>query len=517
MRIIIYARVSREEQASEEKYSIPYQIETLTKLANENGWDIVADPHKYSDDEGASGQNIEGRTGMQRIFEDASKDIFDVVLVTDYDRLARTLGSSLYIAEQLLKIGVQVYSLAQPTKIYNPGEIEKYDDNRLIIQAVSALKSSLDISTVRRRYRFGMIGRVKKGLITHGSPYGYKKEVIVVDGEVVGEKYVTIPLEEDVVKRIFDSYLNGIGMLRIAEALNDEKIPSPAGKTWCKAAIGYILGNEVYTGIVIWSKKKDVKRSRVLKPRSEWIINDSGTHKSIISKEVFNQARALRESKVKFGGKTSGAAYLLTGLLRCGYCGGPMYTKLHKVGPKNSLRARAYVCANHEGRRTCEHYNSIHCDELDLKVLQEIKKLASQPETREAFIKAQQIDQLKDIQKEIETKKKELDKIKLRYSKQVEAWEKGVFSLEEFALHKQRLQAEESVLQTELDKLIASNKRVASAKEMFEQLEEILGKIEDYIKSQENLKKIKQILMLIVERIEFRNKEHEIKILFKLQ
>jgi len=517
MRAIAYARVSGEEQAAPDKYSIPDQVKRISDYVASKGWDLVADPHKYSDDEGASGQNIEGREGIQRILEDASKNIFDVVVISDYDRLARTIGSSLFITEQLYKKGIQVFSLSQPTQVYNPGQIDKYDDTRTIIQSMSALKASLDISTVRRRYRSGMIGRVKRGLITHGAPYGYKKEVIVNNGLVVGVQYVIEPAKAQVVKRIFDSYLNGQGMLRIAESLNKDTILSPSNKPWCKAAIGYVLGNEAYKGCIVWSRKRDIRHSRAFKPRSEWIINENGNHEPIIPKEIFNQVYALRESKVKFGGKTSGAAYLLTGLLKCGYCGGPMYTKLHKVGPKNSLRARAYCCANHEGRRTCEHYNSVHCDELDLMVLKEVKKLASQPETREAFIKAQQIDQLKDINKEIETKRKTLNKMKDRYIKQVDAYEKGVFSLEEFALSKQRLQAEEGVYQAELENLLETSKRVESAKERFGQLEEILCGIEGYISSHDNIKRMKQVLMLLIDKIEFKNKEQELRITFKLK
>lgn len=516
MRAIIYARVSREEQAAPDKYSIPDQVKRLTELAKKKGWDIVTDPYIYSDAEGASGQAIDNQDGLKKILEEAGKNVFDIVLVTDYDRLSRRIGNSLFIIDQLYQKGVQVYSLSQPTQVYAPGEVEKYDDNRVIVQTFSALKATLDISTVRRRYRAGMIGRVKRGLITHGCPYGYKKKVVVNGGSVVEEKYAPVPPEASVVKRIFDCYLNGMGMLKIAEELNRDDILSPSGKPWCKAAVGYVLGNEVYIGNIVWSKKKDLKHSRVLKPRSEWIIG-KGKHKPIISKKIFSQAKALRASKAKFGGKASGATYLLTGLLKCGYCGGPMYTKLHKVGPKNSGRARAYICANHEGRRTCKHYNSVHCKDLDLKVLQEIKKLASQPETRKAFIKAQQIDQLKDITREIKVKKRALEKMKGRYLKQVEAYEKGVFALEEFALNKQRLQAEDGVLQAELDNLLETSKRVESAKERFEQLDEILGSIEEYIKSQENIKKIKQILMLLIERIEFKNKKGEIKIFFKLK
>ena len=55
-----------------------------------------------------------------------------------------------------------------------------------------------------------------------------------------------------VVKRIFELAEAGTGMLQISRTLNDEGIPSPAGKRWSKNVILYILRNEVNTGILVW-------------------------------------------------------------------------------------------------------------------------------------------------------------------------------------------------------------------------------------------------------------------------
>ena len=60
------------------------------------------------------------------------------------------------------------------------------------------------------------------------------------------------PDASGVVKRIFDMAEAGTRMLRIANTLNDEGIPSPAGKLWSKNGIHFILRNEVYTGALVW-------------------------------------------------------------------------------------------------------------------------------------------------------------------------------------------------------------------------------------------------------------------------
>ena len=58
-----------------------------------------------------------------------------------------------------------------------------------------------------------------------------------------------------VVRRIFDMAKNGIGMLDVARAIDDEEIPSATGKLWPNNAVNFILREQVYTGTLVGSAK----------------------------------------------------------------------------------------------------------------------------------------------------------------------------------------------------------------------------------------------------------------------
>lgn len=55
----------------------------------------------------------------------------------------------------------------------------------------------------------------------------------------------------DVVRKIFDYYLAGASLGKVADILFAQQIPSPTGKAkWTRAAIDHILSNSKYVNIV---------------------------------------------------------------------------------------------------------------------------------------------------------------------------------------------------------------------------------------------------------------------------
>ena len=103
------------------------------------------------------------------------------------------------------------------------------------------------------------------------------------------------PNEAKVVIWIFERYLQGDSLGEIVDALEEQGIPSPSGKTkWNREAINKMLSNEKYTGNVLLQKtvstgvsqlKNDGFSDRFLLPNH---------HAAIISKEVFE---AVQEEK----------------------------------------------------------------------------------------------------------------------------------------------------------------------------------------------------------------------------
>ena len=101
LRVALYARVSTEEQR--EGQTIDSQVSELERFARDKYWRIVG---TYKD-EAWSGALL-ARPELDRLRDDASKGLFDVVLVNDVDRLARDVSHLGIVKRALERSAVQL-------------------------------------------------------------------------------------------------------------------------------------------------------------------------------------------------------------------------------------------------------------------------------------------------------------------------------------------------------------------------------------------------------------------------
>jgi hypothetical protein len=176
-----------------------------------------------------------------------------------------------------------------------------------------------------------MAGRVKQGLYAGGLAYGY--------APVTGDpgKRVIVEAEADIVRRIFAEYLAGKSPRKIAADLNGEGVAPPRGKSWNASTIngnrqrGYgILHNEIYGGRLVWNRVRMIrdpdtgKRVSRVDPESEWKYSDV-PELAIVDGETYAKAQVLKSSRSSMTPRLQRAPRrLLSGLLRCGACGGGM-------------------------------------------------------------------------------------------------------------------------------------------------------------------------------------------------
>ena len=178
------------------------------------------------------------------------------------------------------------------------------------------------------------------------TPYGYRR-VQIRDG--VKQR---IRLEQDtgtswVVESIFEKAMAGIGTKEIAKQLNADGIPSPKGKQWGKGQVYLILTNENYAGILTWGVKGRYHREAGLEP-----IRIPGGVPGIAEEAVFRRLQEnlkARAPQITLPRRSS-SQYLLSGLLRCGWCGAAMFGVAAKSG-----QFHYYVCAtaHRKGRGVC--------------------------------------------------------------------------------------------------------------------------------------------------------------------
>lgn len=119
--------------------------------------------------------------------------------------------------------------------------------------------------------------------------YGY-------DTDPNGELIIN-PDEASTIRWIFDRYLNGDSLGKIAAGLEEQGIPSPTGRPkWNREAINKLISNEKYTGRVLLQKTISAGSSQFkndgLLPR--YLYSDS--HEAIISDEMF---KAAQQEKIR--------------------------------------------------------------------------------------------------------------------------------------------------------------------------------------------------------------------------
>ena len=119
--------------------------------------------------------------------------------------------------------------------------------------------------------------------------YGYE---VGPDGELTVN-----PDEAQVVCWIFERYLAGDSLGKIAAGLERQGILSPTGKPkWNREAIDKLLSNEKYTGRVLLQKTLSTGAVQIENNGLMERYLYTGTHEAIISDEIF---MAVRQEKLK--------------------------------------------------------------------------------------------------------------------------------------------------------------------------------------------------------------------------
>ena len=151
-----------------------------------------------------------------------------------------------------------------------------------------------------------------------------------VDGEIV-----IVPEQAEVVRKIFDLYLQGLSLGLIKSYLESRGIKTVTGKDdWNAKTIRDMLVNEKYKGDTMLQKTFTEnfmagKRSKNIGQRNRYYVKDS--HPAIVPAEVFDKTQEEMAKRSRFASNEDGVVeivgskyngkYLLGNLLVCGDCG----------------------------------------------------------------------------------------------------------------------------------------------------------------------------------------------------
>ncbi len=358
-RAAIYARYSTDMQ---NPASIDDQIRTCEERVKAEGGTTV----EVYTDAAISGSSMQSRPGLQALLRDAGQGRFDTVVAEALDRLSRDQEDIAGIYKRLQYADIRLTTLAE-------GDVSE------LHIGLKGTMNALFLKDLAQKTRRGLRGRVEQGLSGGGNSYGYRVvRRLLSDGSAATGERVVEPAEADVVQRIFAEYIAGRSARKIAASLNRDRIPSPRGGQWNASTIhgsrqrrNGILNNEMYVGRLVWNRQRFVKnpdtgkRQSRLNPAEEWIITEVPELR-IIDQDIWTQAQVLKARYAsQAGNKRQTKKRLLTGLVKCGGCGGNM----------TIARKDRYYCAARREKGTCEAAFGIAAAEVEARVLDGLRDI----------------------------------------------------------------------------------------------------------------------------------------------
>jgi len=258
-KVAIYTRVSTEDQAKE-GFSLDAQMERLRSYCEARGWKIAKE---YVDD-GYSGRRIK-RPAYQVMMSEIGE--WDILLVLKMDRIHRNSRNFMEMMEELRNQNKEFVSMTESLDTSTAMGRFVMD----IIQRIAQLESE----QIGERVYAGMEQKAQTPVerldperspylgFAHPYGYDYRNQELAINKE-----------EADIVKTIFEQYIEGKGAGKIASYLNRISAPTKRGGRWAKQTIMNILKNPIYCGMVEWNN-----------------IRNQSKHEPIIDVETFERAQ----------------------------------------------------------------------------------------------------------------------------------------------------------------------------------------------------------------------------------
>ena len=295
IRCALYTRIS--DARDGETAGVERQRRDCLKHAEAKGYLVVA---HYSDN------NRSAMTGRRPAFEEMVQALngLDVIVVWSADRLYRQAKD----LERLVEIldGTRVEAL-------HSGEIDLGTaDGRAMARVIGAF-GQRESEKMSERVASAYEERARAGRWGGGSRrFGFNTDTSAL-----------VPHEADLIRQAYLSVDSGGSVNGVARAWNEAGVRGPNGGTFQSKTVRGILLRPRNAGLAVH--------------RGQIVGEAQGP--AIIDRETWARVRARLESN-KGPGRT--AAHLLSGIARCGKCGGPLWHSI-RTG-RNGGRSPCYKC-----------------------------------------------------------------------------------------------------------------------------------------------------------------------------
>ena len=307
LRVAAYCRVSSDSDDQENSFleQVKYYNDFIRRSDDMEFVDIYAD-------EGISGTSISKREDFQRMMRDSGQGKIDRIYVKSITRFARNALECMETLRILKTNGTSVY-------FENDGLNTESMNSEMILYIKSAFAQSEALAGSKRVSTACRMRMESGTFVTTSAPFGYRLEE---------RRLVAVPRQAEIVRRIYDMYLSGLGVNKIVIKLNEtEKEYAP----WRRGRVESILRNEKYIGDSLWQKRYTPAILPLKPVRNHGEVDQyyvENTHEAIVDKAAFEKVQSLYEKRIKpMAERPMPQKRRYTGILWCGDCGNAYKSK----------------------------------------------------------------------------------------------------------------------------------------------------------------------------------------------
>jgi site-specific DNA recombinase len=512
MRIAAYVRVSTQNQAQAQ--TIEQQLDRLQ--AHSQGQEWAWQEVSIFRDEGYSGASLK-RPGLDLLRDQVAQAVFDLVLITAPDRLARKYVHQVLLIEEFEKGGCQVAFADRP--------MSQDPHDQLLLQ-IRGVVAEYERNLITERMRRGRLQKYRAGTLLPWStpPFGYGVDP-AHPRDPAGVRLADPAAA--ILAEMFAYYQEAGHTLRgLAKHLTELGVPNPRGGAhWSDGTIRGILTNPVYTGVVYAGRnhyRPAKQRISPFKPvgggngsidrlpPEEWIL--VAHIPPLVSQELFDMVQQKLKQNRSFSSRNNKAQqYLLRALVSCGQC------HLACIGRSTTKGHIYYACKGKltllQSPRT-EQCRSrfIPVGQLDELVWQDVCEVLQHPEMlTEALTRAQAGAWLpQELQARRENLRKAGISLEHQMERLTEAYLAAIVPLEEYKRRRHDLEQKQTVIASQVRQLEASAHKQVELAGVAQSMEAFCQRVGQGL-AQATFEQKRQLVELLVDRVIVTGDEVEIR------
>ncbi len=307
-------------------------------------------------DEAITGTKVDKREGFQAMIQKCQNGEIDMILTKSISRFARNTLDTLQYVRMLRERNIAIF--------FEKENINTMDMNGELLLTIMSSLAQQEVESLSQNVKMGLKMKMKRGeLIGFNGCLGYDYHP--------EDKTLTVNEEEaEIVRFIYDMYLQGYGTTTIANRLTEMGKKNKKGEvSWHTHGVMGIIKNEKYKGDILLGKTfttDPISKRRLanMGEEEQYYIRDH--HEPIVSREVWDEAERIRVKRntnrvVEPTGNRERYTrqYAFSSMCECAFCG-------HKLTRRTRHSSSVYekpvwqcMNATKNGIKNCPHCKAI--------------------------------------------------------------------------------------------------------------------------------------------------------------